>query len=851
LPGREAGHRSETKRLTRSSGRGKLDSSQDIYFAPAKKPRNLGSRNCLKKLSVVFLILLSIISGLYLAPVIIGPSHAATPAIGEVCISRNTDTFCPQTSPTIAGPTSPGPGVQFRFSILVNASGALNGFDITLLTNRTVLKPAGVSTTNSALPGQLTILAKCIGGVGIGCTATDNASTLHLSAQAGGGQLTFPPTTGLLFTAIYNVTALSANTPVTFQSGCTSTSVTGGVCVTISNGSVNNVPETSQGAKFSNAVNGYFDIEADTGNLQVSQGDVTSAPFLTITSLNGFNGIVNLIGSSSPPGPIVTVSPNSVPLTAVAPGNQTIAGITVNVTKTVPIGNYTLSITGTSLTVPPNTITIHLIVPKPDFSVTPTPNTVNFNVTVLGTSNIIIASIGNYAANVTLSETTSSPGLNAYFANNQPQIQLKLRAGSTNATLLTLNSTIAGSYSVNVTATSGVLFHFAPISVHVLDYALSVNDASVLNVVNGTTTVKSINIDASAVYNVTVTIGKSPYVVQVTNAINSPSSGVKVGCSLLILKLTYSGNTNGHNTTNCQVTGQAVGNYIVTVTATSGIPGRASNHALSFLVAVVKPNFIISIPPTLTIVSVGSSANIPVVFAGNHGLNDNITVNLVLSNTGLSPLPSISSNASTTSGPCSPCVRITTNSPNSTLLITITTSPTTAAGFYTLTIDGSGIRSNPTELRVSLQFLVVSTTSPHNLSVYSVAASTTSATVGADITITIVVQNLGRLSENATIIAIVGDQNVGTKNATIAPGANVTETFTWHTSSFNPGAYMVGGKVLGYNVQRSATPITLNAANTSPFNSQYTIPAIAIAAIIVIAAGLIFYFLPRRKIQTT
>ena len=782
----------------------------------------------------------------------IRPTHAQG-GTGEVCIARTSDTMCPQTAPTIAGPTSPGPGVQFRFSILINDSSAMNGFDITLLTNRTVLKPFGVSTTNSVLPGQLTTLVTCIGGVGTGCAPTDNASTLHFSAQAGTGQITTPPTTGLLFTAIYNVTALSANTPITFQTGCTSSSVGNGICVTISNGSTSNVPETSLTAKFSNAVNGYFDIEANIGTLQVSQGDVDSSPFLTLTSLNGFGGLlgstVNLSGSSSPsgpPAPIVTISPNSVTLTGGAPGNTTIAGITVNVTKTVPVGNYNLSITGVSGSLPPNTIIIHLIVPTPDFSITPTPNAVNFNVTVLGTSNIIVSSIGNYAANVTLSETTSSPSLNAYFSNNQQQIQLKLHSGSTNSTILTMNSTIAGSYSINVTATSGSLTHSAKISVHVLDYSLHVDSSSVLTVVNGTTTVKSISIDASAVYNVTVTIG-TVYVDVLSGAIDSPSNGVKVGCSPVSLKLTYTGNTNGHNTTNCQVTGQAVGSYIVTVTATSGIPGRASNHALSFPVSVIKPNFVIILPPTLTIVSVGSSATVPVVFAGNHGLYDNVTLNFSISNSNLSPLPTLSNNASQNAN----IIYLRSYRPNSTVLVTITTTAATPPGFYTMIVDGSGIFSNPTEQRVPLEFLVISTTSPHNLSVYSVSASPTSQTAGSDVTITVVVQNLGRVSENATIVALVGDQTVGTKNVTIAVGANVTETFTWHTAGFNPGAYMVGAKALGFDLSRSATPVTLNAANNSLLTSPYTIPAIVIAAIIIIAVGLAFYFLPRRKIQTT
>ena len=70
---------------------------------------------------------------------------------------------------------------------------------------------------------------------------------------------------------------------------------------------------------------------------------------------------------------------------------------------------------------------------------------------------------------------------------------------------------------------------------------------------------------------------------------------------------------------------------------------------------------------------------------------------------------------------------------------------------------------------------------------------------------------------------------------------------------------MIGGKVPGVsgesilsnNILRSATPVSLNAANTSILSNPYTIPAIVVAAIILVAGGLALFFLPRRKIQST
>lgn len=804
-------------------------------------------------LASLLLITLTTAVGLYVSPEFISLAHADSSLVGKVCVANQGDTICPITTPTITGPTSPGPNVRFSLSILVNGSDYLSNFDVTLRTNSTVLKPTNATSQGSVLTGTVREVLKCIGGVNIigssSCSSTDGPDTLHYVVS--GGLQGSRPVTGLLFTAIYTVQSISPNTPIDFQTGCAGTSVAGGICVTISGGGTAVVPETSQSAKFSNTA--YFDLVPNTGSLQVSQGDVDSTMSLLVTSLNGFGGTaganVTLSGSSSPTGPIVpivTVSPNVVLVTTSSAG---LTGIIVNVTKTVPPGNYTLSITGTSGTLVPNTVTIQLLVPIPDFSLTPSPNVVTFNVTVLGTSNIVISSIGNYAANVTLSET-ASPGLKALFANNQKQIQLRLHAGTTNNTILSLNSTIPGSYSVNVTAYSGSFVHLSKITVFVVDYALHTNNPGVLTVVNGTTVPELIDVEASAVYNVTVTVG-TIYVDQIrANGIDGPSRGVAVSCTPTIMNLTYIGNVNGHNQTNCAVTGQAVGNYVVTITATSGSADHTSNHALSFQVAVVRPGFSIVLPLTVTTVSVGSATTIKVAFVNNHGTVDNVTVGVSISDANLAPFFVLSSNSS--------IVTLKGTTKNATILVTIIASSTAPPGQYTLVVEGTGKFSDPTRVDGQMPFVVISTTSPEDLEVYSVTPSATSVTIGTDVTIAILVRNVGKLAENATVLAIVGDQDVGSKNVTLSPGQNVTVTITWHTSGYSSGAYMIGGKVPGVpgesilsnNLLRSATPVTLNAANTSVFSNPYTVPAIVVAALILVAAGLALFLLPRRKTQS-
>jgi hypothetical protein len=132
--------------------------------------------------------------------------------------------------------------------------------------------------------------------------------------------------------------------------------------------------------------------------------------------------------------------------------------------------------------------------------------------------------------------------------------------------------------------------------------------------------------------------------------------------------------------------------------------------------------------------------------------------------------------------------------------------------------------------------------------------------VGTDVTITVQIVNLGLVSENSTVVAIVGEQTIAQKNVTLAPGQNMNVTFTWKTSGFEPKAYMIGGKILavsgetntGNNEYRQATPVTLTSANTNAFTSGVVLPLVAIAAVIAAGAmGTFFYILPRRRIATT
>lgn len=776
------------------------------------------------------------------------PAHAAS-IVGVVCIASASSPVpgCPATPPTLQGTA---PSLQFRVGIFIANSAPLNGFDITILTNSTVLKPADAVLGTVQLGGTPTTISKCIGGVqkvgSAGCPAYDNASTLEYSVT---GSLTpSAEETDLLFTAVYNVTANNPNSPMIFLTGCTKTSVAGGVCISISNGTTSLVPETSLNAKFSNSPP-YFDIEANTGLLRVSEGDTDSSAFLTLTSLNGFGGTggttVNLAATSPPSGPTVSLSVPSVTLTAGAPGNQTFPGIIVNVATTVLPGNYTITFTGTSAGLPPNSITIIVEVPVPDFSLTIRNTAITFNVTASGTSQVSVSSTGNFNGTVTLT-ISAPPQLNGTFSNGQITQTLHLNKKGTNSTTLTVSSKIAGGYTLNITGTSTSGTHIATAQVLVLDYFLQ-TPAGALSVILGQNNVEGVTAASTGNYNTTVTIG-TIYVNEITgNGIIGPSTGVNVGCSPNKLTLTSGGTFHGLNSTNCQVTGVLAGNYLVTVTATSGVGNRTSNHAVSFQVSVNAPSFSV-ILPKLTTVPVGQSTTVVAKIVSNAGLVDDVNMTTpTISAPGLSPPPSAALNASIVT------IHLTNSVHNGTVLVTITAGSNTPAGTYNMTIFGTAKLSNPTSISGSMLVIVEAVASPHNLGVVSVTPSKTSATVGSPISIAIEIQNFGKLPENATIVAIVGDLSIGTNQTSIAAGDTYNTTITWNTAGFGPGTYVLGAKVLAvrgqtnttFSIIRFATPITLTAQSTGlPSYITYLI----IAAVIIIAVLMIsVLFLSKRK----
>jgi len=203
----------------------------------------------LKKMTILFSTSLLLVGSMF---GILGTSPSVHGQLtGTVCLVAPGTTTCPSSPASLSGAT----GTQLRVSVFMQNSDGLNAFDVTLLADHTILKPAGADLTGTVLIAPQTVLVECLSGIlviGNVCSSTDTVNTLHFAAAGAPGMITGTPTTGLLFTAIYNITGSTSGTPLGFQIGCSNTSVSGGTCVTIANGTPTPDPETVQTAVFSN-----------------------------------------------------------------------------------------------------------------------------------------------------------------------------------------------------------------------------------------------------------------------------------------------------------------------------------------------------------------------------------------------------------------------------------------------------------------------------------------------------------------------------------------------------------------------------------------------------------------------
>lgn len=496
------------------------------------------------------------------APIVHSVSITIISRPSVICIAPDGASSCDETPSIVSGP-SPSPNSQLRVAVVLDGSPPepFYGFDITVLTNHTILKPAGFDLTGSILQDTLPVLVDCIGGVSknrIVCSSTDTLDTLEIAAIGRSPSLGYP---GLLFTAVYNVTGVSPDTPILFQVGCTNTSVEGGACVTIASGTPFPITEGVQSGGFSNQP--FFALNASPALLSIQRSN-SDFSTLTISGLNNFSGNITVSTKLSSTGLTADVSPASLLLSPDFPNE--LSFVTLTVGNDVPPGNYSLTVAATS-GVFSQSVILALTVPTPDFIIFTITNGSIVNAGDVTTSFLDLASVAGFAGTVSLA-LISSKGLNA----SLNPTSFTLSVGDAVESTLIATPMAQGTLQANITATSGHLIHSITVGVNVAGFSLFSFDYPALTLLEGSARGIEVDIHPSNVaFKGNVTLTES----------ETPSIGLSVTCSpeTFVLNKTYL-----DALAFCRMFGSIAGNYTVTITGTS----RFLTNSLRLQVFVVQ-----------------------------------------------------------------------------------------------------------------------------------------------------------------------------------------------------------------------------------------------------------------------
>ena len=335
-----------------------------------------------------------------------------------------------------------------------------------------------------------------------------------------------------------------------------------------------------------------FSLSASPNSVSFVVNDSATST-VTLQSLYGFTGTVDLTTSSAPIGVVTACSPSSLV------GNAS-ATCTLNSTS---IGSYSVTITGTSGSLT-HAISIDVSVtpvPVPDFSLLADPTSLSFVAGQSATSTIQLQSTGGFNGPVDLSAESSPSGLSTSCTPSTLQ-------GSDTSTC-TIDGSVPGTFAVIVTGMNGSLVHNATIAVTVEpqlqpDFSLYADPDSV-SFLAGESTTAIVGIVSSGGFADPVDL----------TAVSVPG-GITATCSPSTIA--------GSETSTCTLSGTAAGRYTVDVSGTAGqgSPVRIVSIAVEVRAGepmpdTTPPEIAISFPknssflltPTVTITVAGSASD--------------------------------------------------------------------------------------------------------------------------------------------------------------------------------------------------------------------------------------------------
>jgi uncharacterized membrane protein len=326
----------------------------------------------------------------------------------------------------------------------------------------------------------------------------------------------------------------------------------------------------------------------------VVQGSFTTYT-VTVSSLNGFDGIVDLSLSALPSGTFYSFTPGSI----AGSGSST---LTIATSSSTPVGTtYPLTITGTSGNIVRSKAVTFVVAPVPDFAITATPSAGNVTQGSGTTYTIAVSALNGFTGNVNL-WLSGLPAGTAY------SFSPSAIAGSGNSTLTitTSNSTPLGTHSLTIIGTSGNLLRSTTVSLVVVigaDFSLTTTPSS-----------QSISQGSGASYTVSVSALQG-----FTGKVDLWLGGLPPGASynFSTASITGSGTSNLTITT---TSATPVGTYTVTITGTSG--SLLHSAAVTLVVsAPPPPSFAVTVSPTSRTIYRGAATSYNVTITPSNGFN--------------------------------------------------------------------------------------------------------------------------------------------------------------------------------------------------------------------------------------
>ncbi len=323
-----------------------------------------------------------------------------------------------------------------------------------------------------------------------------------------------------------------------------------------------------------------FSIQASPTSVTTLAG-VTSSSTITINPINGFTGTVNLASTTSQSGLTCTLSPTSI--TGSGTSTLSCSGLA---------GQYTVTITGTSGSLAHPATVAYTV---QDFSISPSSSTVPVLVGQTATATLSVASLNGFAGTVSLSDTPLPSGLTC---NSISPSSITLPPSPASATL-SCSTTIIGTYTVTILASSGSLSHTATVTFTVQDYTISISPTSE-TIIGSNTGVSTVTITPVNGFANIVSLTASP----------SPSG----------LYCYFSPNTiTGSGTATMYCYGSA-GTYTATITGTVG----SFTHSATATITV--RDFSISASPSSISIPDGRSGSLTVQATSLNGYTGTIVL---------------------------------------------------------------------------------------------------------------------------------------------------------------------------------------------------------------------------------